>query len=144
MAKSEFRMTKQIQMTNDGNTAARCATSSTLWFRPAFAKLRLGRHSFVIRHLSFVISHASRLLLVLVLVLGVSCTPSKRITKANVDAVEQGMSKKQVESILGTPTSITNEQTMKQTTYVYQQGQDSVTIVFIDDKVQSKESTLSN
>jgi outer membrane protein assembly factor BamE (lipoprotein component of BamABCDE complex) len=83
-------------------------------------------------------------LLVLVLVLGVSCTPSKRITKANVDAVEHGMSKKQVESILGTPTSITNEQTMKQTTYVYQQGQDSVTIVFIDDKVQSKESTLSN
>jgi SmpA / OmlA family len=131
-------------MMNDGNTAARCAPSSTLWFRPAFAKLRLDRHSFVIRHLSFVISHASRLLLVLVLVLGVSCTPSKRITKANVDAVEQGMSKKQVESILGTPTSITNEQTMKQTTYVYQQGQDSVTIVFIDDKVQSKESTLSN
>jgi outer membrane protein assembly factor BamE (lipoprotein component of BamABCDE complex) len=79
-----------------------------------------------------------------VFALGVSCTPSKRITKANVDAVEQGMSRKQVESILGTPTSITNEQNMKQTTYVYQQGQDSVTIVFIDDKLQSKESTLSN
>jgi hypothetical protein len=40
----------------------------------------------------------SRFLLVLVLALGVSCTPGKRITKANVEEVEEGMSKKQVES----------------------------------------------
>ena len=87
-----------------------------------------------------------RFLLVLVLALGVSSTPGKRITKANVEEVEQGMSKKQVESILGHPTSITNEDLviMKKTTYVYRQGKDSVTIVFKDDKVQSKESTLSN
>jgi outer membrane protein assembly factor BamE (lipoprotein component of BamABCDE complex) len=90
-----------------------------------------------------VLRSISRFLLVLVLALGVSCTPGKRITKANVDEVEVGMSKKQVESVLGHPTSITNEQTMKQTTYVYRQGKDSVTIVFQDDKVQSKESTLS-
>ena len=88
----------------------------------------------------------SRFLLILVLALGVSCTPGKRFTKANVDEVEEGMSKKQVESILGHPTSITNEDLviMKKTTYVYRQGKDSVTIVFKDDKVQSKESTLSN
>jgi outer membrane protein assembly factor BamE (lipoprotein component of BamABCDE complex) len=88
----------------------------------------------------------SRFLLVLVLALCVSCTPGKRITKANVEEVEQGMSKKQVESILGHPNSITNEDLviMKKTTYVYRQGKDSVTIVFKDDKVQSKESTLSN
>ena len=88
----------------------------------------------------------SRFLLVLVLALGVSCTPDKRITKANVEEVEEGMSKKQVESILGHPTSISNEDLviMKKTTYVYRQGKDSVTIVFKDDKVQSKESTLSN
>ena len=88
----------------------------------------------------------SRFLLVLLLVLGFSCTPGKRITKANVEEVEDGMSKKQVESILGHPTSITNEDLviMKKTTYVYRQGKDSVTIVFKDDKVQSKESTLSN
>jgi len=88
----------------------------------------------------------SRFLLVLVFALGVSCTPGKRITKANVEEVEQGMSKKQVESILGHPTSISNEDLviMKKTTYVYRQGKDSVTIVFQDDKVQSKESTLSN
>jgi hypothetical protein len=51
-----------------------------------------------------------------------------------------------VESILGHPTSIANEDPviMKKTTYFYRQGKDSVTIVFKDDKVQSKESTLSN
>ena len=88
----------------------------------------------------------SRFLLVLVLALSVSCTPGKRITKANVEEVEQGMSKKQVESILGHPTSISNEDLviMKKTTYVYRQGKDSVTIVFQDDKVQSKDSTLSD
>jgi outer membrane protein assembly factor BamE (lipoprotein component of BamABCDE complex) len=87
----------------------------------------------------------SRFLLVIVLTLCVSCTPGKRITKANVDAVEEGMSKKQVESILGPPTSINNQDfvIMKKTTYVYRQGIDSVTIVFKDDKVQSKDSTLS-
>ena len=86
----------------------------------------------------------SRFLLALVLAIGVSCSPGKRIAKDNVDEVEHGMTKKQVESILGHPTSITNDAIMKQTTYVYRQGKDSVTIIFKDDKVQSKESTLSN
>src|SRR5207247_3374419 len=74
-----------------------------------------------------------------------ACTPGKRITKANVDEVAEGMSKKQVESILGPPTSINNEDLiiMKKTTYFYRQGKDTVTIVFKDDKVQSKDSTLS-
>ena len=93
-----------------------------------------------------ILKSISRFLLVLLLALAVSCTPGKRITKANVDEVTEGMSKKQVESILGPPTSINNEDfvIMKKTTYVYRQGKDSVTIVFQDDKVQSKESTLSN
>ena len=88
----------------------------------------------------------SRFLLVILLAIAVSCSPGKRITKANVDAVEEGMSKKQVESILGPPTSIDNKDLviMKKTTYVYRQGKDSVTVVFKDDKVQSKESTLSD
>jgi len=99
------------------------------------------RHSFVIRHSSFVI----RLLIVLSLALSVSCI-GKRITKANVDQVTEGMSKKQVESILGQPTSskIEGPTIMKQTTYVYRQGKETVTIVFKDDKVQSKDSTISN
>ena len=68
-----------------------------------------------------------------------------RLTKANVDEVTEGMSKKQVESILGPPTAIdtTDLILMKKTTYTYKQGKDTVTVVFRDDKVQSKESTFS-
>ena len=77
------------------------------------------------------------------LVLG-GCS-DKRITKANVDEVTEGMAKKQVESILGQPTSIDTKDLLitKTTTYVYRQGKESVTIVFKDDKVQAKQSTLS-
>jgi outer membrane protein assembly factor BamE (lipoprotein component of BamABCDE complex) len=87
---------------------------------------------------------ASRFVLVLLLVLGVSCS-GKRITKANVDQVTKGMSKKQVESILGPPTSLSTEDfvIMKKSTYVYRQGKDTVTVVFKYDKVQSKDSSLS-
>ncbi len=103
------------------------------------------RHSVVIRDSSFVIFAATRLLLVILIALCVSCS-SKRITKANVDEVTEGMSKKQVESVLGPPTSLTTEDfvIMKKTTYIYRQGKDTVTIVFKDDKVQSKDSTLSD
>jgi SmpA / OmlA family len=100
------------------------------------------RHSFGIRHLSFVIFPAARLVLVLLVMLFVSCS-GKRITKANVDEVAEGMSKKQVESILGAPTSSDNEVIMKKATYVYRQDNGTVTIVFKDDKVQSKDSTLA-
>ena len=74
-----------------------------------------------------------------------ACNSSKTITKANVDEVAEGMAKKQVESILGPPTTIDTKDfvLLKKTTYVYVQGKESVTIVFKDDKVQSKASTLS-
>jgi outer membrane protein assembly factor BamE (lipoprotein component of BamABCDE complex) len=92
-----------------------------------------------------ILKSISRFLLLLLLALAVSCTPGRRISKANVDQVTEGMSKKQVESILGPPTSINNEDfvIMKKTTYVYRQGKDTVTIVFKDDKVQAKDSTLA-
>lgn len=77
-------------------------------------------------------------MLVLMFVLVLDSCSSKRIVKANVDQVTEGMSKKQVESILGPPTSLSK------TTYIYRQGKDTVTIVFKDDKVQSKDSTLSD
>ena len=128
MTNDEFRMTKKIQMRNDERTKAssNCISSFAL------------RHSFVIRRLSFV------LLTLLVLLLD-SCI-GKRITKANVDEVTEGMSKKQVESILGQPTSSKTEgpTTIRQTTYVYRQGKDTVTIIFKDDKLQSKDSTISD
>jgi outer membrane protein assembly factor BamE (lipoprotein component of BamABCDE complex) len=84
------------------------------------------------------------LALAVVLCLQAGCS-DKRITKANVDEVTEGMSKKQVESILGPPTSIDSKDFVvtKTTTYVYRQGKDTVTIVFKDDKLLSKDSTLS-
>ena len=78
------------------------------------------------------------------LFLCVSCS-DKRITQANVNEVTEGMAKKQVESILGQPTAIDTKDFLvtKTTTYVYRQGKESVTIVFKDDKVLAKQSTLS-
>jgi len=74
-----------------------------------------------------------------------SCHDGGRLTKANVDEVSEGMTKKQVESILGPPSAIdtTDLILLKKTAYTYRQGQDTVTVVFKDDKVQSKESTLT-
>ena len=68
----------------------------------------------------------------------------KRLTKANVDEVSNGMGRKQVESILGPPTSVdsTNLLVTKKVTYTYRQGNESVTIVFFNDEVASKESNL--
>ena len=87
---------------------------------------------------------AAALVISAVVCLAGGCS-DKRITKANVDEVTEGMSKKQVESILGPPTSIDTKDFVvtKTTTYIYRQGKDNVTIVFKDDKLQSKDSTLS-
>jgi outer membrane protein assembly factor BamE (lipoprotein component of BamABCDE complex) len=87
----------------------------------------------------------SKFLLTIVVVSGLilgGCT-EKRIRKANVDEVADGMAKKQVESILGQPTSETKDSQNRTTAYIYKQGKDLITIVFKDDKVQSKQSTLS-
>jgi SmpA / OmlA family len=128
MTNDEFPVTKEIQMTNDETfkASSHCISSFVL------------RHSCVIRHLSFVI--------ITLLVLMLDSCIGKRITKANVDQVTEGMSKKQVESILGQPTSSQTEGPMiiRQTTYIYRQGKDTVTIIFRDDKVQKKDSTLSD
>ena len=74
------------------------------------------------------------------------CHAGVRLTKANVDEVSEGMTKKQVESILGPPTAIDTKDfiLLKITTYTYRQGKDTVTNVFKEDKVQTKESTLVN
>ena len=70
----------------------------------------------------------------------------KRLTKANVDEVSNGMGRKQVESILGPPTSVDSTDLLvtKKVTYIYRQGNGSVTIVFFNDEVTSKESNLSD
>lgn len=84
------------------------------------------------------------LILLLSALFALSACHGKRLTKANVDEVSQGMTRKQVESILGPPTSIdgTEQPVAKKVTYIYQQADESVTIVFVNDEVSSKESTL--
>jgi hypothetical protein len=128
MTKLECRSSNEIQMRNDGSER----------YANSFGCVPFLRHS------SFVIRHFFRFALVVLLVLQISCIPN-RLRKANVDEVTEGMSKKQVESILGPPTNIDNKDflIMKKTTYVYRQGDDTVTIVFKDDKLTDKQSTLT-
>src|SRR6058998_3377538 len=132
----------EFQMTNDEKSKGVFRGISSFVLRHSF-DIRRPRGSLAeAGHLSFVI--LARFVLILTLALTLSCS-GKRITKANVDQVSEGMSKKQVESILGPPTSMNNEDfvIMKKTTYVYRQGKDTVTVVFKDDKVQAKDSTLA-
>src|SRR3954471_1390994 len=133
-------MRQMMRMTNERMSNDETTMSNALMipkrFRP---RSQFGlRHSLVIRHSSFVICVALTLVFA-------ACNSSKRLTKANVDEVAEGMAKKQVESILGPPTTVDTKDfaLLKKTTYVYDQGKDSVTIVFKDDKVQSKVSTLT-
>ena len=85
-----------------------------------------------------------QMLVVLVSAFLFSCN-SQRLTQANVDQVTEGMSKKQVESILGPPTAVETKDFMllKRTTYLYRQSNGTVTVLFKDDKVAAKSSTLS-
>jgi hypothetical protein len=141
MTNDEFSMTKEIRMTNDEESKGLFRGISSFVLRHSFDIRRPRRSLAEAGHLSFVVF--TRVVLILVVAVAVSCS-GKRITKANVDQVTEGMSKKQVESILGPPTSLRAEDLviMKRATYVYRQGKDTVTIVFKDDKVQSKDSTL--
>jgi outer membrane protein assembly factor BamE (lipoprotein component of BamABCDE complex) len=84
-----------------------------------------------------------RIILLLVSAWFFSCS-GQRLTQANVDQVTEGMSKKQVESILGPPTSVETKDFMllKRTTYLYRQPNGMVTVLFKDDKVAAKSSTL--
>jgi len=87
---------------------------------------------------------ASWLTLLAAAALAFSACQGKRLTKANVDEVANGMSQKEVESILGPPTSVdsTNLLVTKKVTYTYRQANESVTIVFFNNEVASKESNL--
>jgi outer membrane protein assembly factor BamE (lipoprotein component of BamABCDE complex) len=103
------------------------------------------KHKFGMTNWGSVLRRTPHLLLILLLMLLISCV-GRRLTKANVDEIAEGMSKKQVESILGPPTELDNKDflILKKTTYVYRQGSDTVTIVFKDDKVVEKQSTLTD
>ncbi|MEY2481109.1 MAG: hypothetical protein QOI04_2036 [Verrucomicrobiota bacterium] len=73
----------------------------------------------------------------------VSCSQSK-LTSANYDQVSVGMSKAQVEKILGPPTSVESKDMLiyKKTTYRYEDGKKFAMITFKNDEVDGKDTNL--
>ena len=73
--------------------------------------------------------------------LGVS---GAKLTSANYAQVSVGMSKGQVEKILGSPTSIETKDVLifKKTTYRYEDGKKFAMITFKNDEVDGKDTNL--
>jgi hypothetical protein len=67
-----------------------------------------------------------------------------KLTPANYDQITIGMSKAQVENILGPPTTMETKDMVifKKTTYRYEDGKKFAMITFKNDEVDSKDSNL--
>lgn len=67
-----------------------------------------------------------------------------KLTPANYDQVIPGMSKAQVEKILGPPTSMETKDLLifKKTTYRYEDGKKFAIITFKNDEMDSKDTNL--
>lgn len=68
-----------------------------------------------------------------------------KVTKANYDQISTGMSKSQVETILGPPTTAETKDMLifKKTTYRYEDGSKFALITFKNDEVDAKEGNLA-
>ncbi|MEY2540875.1 MAG: hypothetical protein QOI22_477 [Verrucomicrobiota bacterium] len=67
-----------------------------------------------------------------------------KLTLANYNQITTGMSKAQVERILGPPTSVETKDVLiyKKTTYRYEDGKKFAIITFKNDEVDSKDTNL--
>ena len=67
-----------------------------------------------------------------------------KLTSANYDQITLGMSKAQVETILGPPTSIDSKDVIifKKTTFRYEDGKKFAIVTFKNDEVDSKDTNL--
>jgi outer membrane protein assembly factor BamE (lipoprotein component of BamABCDE complex) len=67
-----------------------------------------------------------------------------KLTSANYDQISVGMSKAQVEKILGPPTTVEAKDMLifKKTTYRYEDGKKFAMITFKNDEVDGKDSNL--
>ena len=67
-----------------------------------------------------------------------------KLTSANYDQVTLGMSKAQVQTILGAPTTIDSKDLVifKKTTFRYEDGKKFAIITFKNDEVDSKDTNL--
>ena len=88
----------------------------------------------------------SALLLIVALLLSVGCDrlSGSKLTKANYDQISTGMSKNQVETILGKPTSAETKDMLifKKTTYRYEDGEKFAMVTFKNDEVDGKDTNL--
>ncbi|MEY2506866.1 MAG: hypothetical protein QOH01_1195 [Verrucomicrobiota bacterium] len=67
-----------------------------------------------------------------------------KLTAANYDQISVGMSKAQVERILGAPTTVETKDVLvfKKTTYRYEDGKKFAMITFKNDEVDGKDTNL--
>ena len=92
--------------------------------------------------------HRLVLLFAAVTVAFVSCDRNalsgSKLTPANYDQITTGMSKAQVETILGPPTTMETKDMLifKKTTYRYEDGKKFAMITFKNDEVDSKDTNL--
>lgn len=88
----------------------------------------------------------SSLLLIAAFFLTASCDrlASSKLTKANYDQISMGMSKSQVETILGSPTSAETKDMLifKKTTYRFENGEKFAMVTFKNDEVDGKDTNL--
>lgn len=82
--------------------------------------------------------------LLALLSLGACDHNGSKLTSANYDQVTLGMSKAQVEKILGPPTTAETKDMVvfKKTTYRYEAGKKFAMITFKNDEVDSKDTNL--
>lgn len=68
-----------------------------------------------------------------------------KLTSANYDQITTGMSKSQVETILGKPTSVETKDMIifKKTTYRYEDGKNFAMITFKNDEVDGKDGNVA-
>lgn len=69
-----------------------------------------------------------------------------KLSNANFEKIQAGMSKAEVEAILGTPTKVTTQDIplLSTSEYHYKRGDNEVRIIFVNEKVVSKQAQLQN
>ena len=94
------------------------------------------------------LKNISWLLLIAALLFAVGCDRNalsgSKLTEANYNQIAMGMSKSQVETILGAPTTAETKDMLifKKTTYRFEDGKKFAMITFKNDEVDSKDSNL--
>lgn len=92
--------------------------------------------------------HSLALIIVALVVLSAGCNRtliSSKLTIGNYDQITNGMTKAQVERIMGPPTSTETKDMIifKRTTYRYEEGTKFALFTFKNDELDSKEGNLA-